>query len=75
MGNSLTRFYSPSSLVRNIANTISEKIDGVQANRFVVNLNDTQVTTEMLQQQIAAYPISGLAEIITIENMSINFLY
>ncbi|MEH2015357.1 hypothetical protein [Nostoc sp.] len=41
----------------------------------MVNLNGTQVTTEMLQQQIAAYPISGLAEIITIENMSINFLY
>ncbi|MEH2299817.1 MAG: hypothetical protein V7K88_12515 [Nostoc sp.] len=75
MGNSLTRFYSPSSLVRNIANTISEKIHGVQANRFVVNLNGTQVTTEMLQQQIADYPISGLAEIITIENGSINFIY
>jgi RHS repeat-associated protein len=74
-GNIFDHYAPTTPKVRNIAKVIQDKIDTSQANRFVINLDGTEVTTEMLQQQIDNYPIPGLVEVITIENGTINFLF
>lgn len=61
--------YAPSSQapVRNIGSKIQDKVVKGQADRIVVNLNDSPVTPEALRQQLTQYPIPDLKEVIAVK--------
>jgi len=62
--------------VRNIASRIKrEKIDPGQADRVVLNLDDTSVTTEAVRKQLLDWPIPGLKELIAIKDRKIILLF
>ena len=56
---------------RNIASNIEEKVIRNQADRIILNLDDSTVSVEQLRQQLINYPISGLQEIIIVKNGSV----
>jgi len=59
--------YAPSTgNVRNIASEISNKVLKGQTNNVVVNLSDSSVTPQELQNQLNNYPIPGLKQVIVI---------
>lgn len=61
--------YSPSSSnPRNIASSIENKIRSGQTDRIILNLDDSSVSIEALQEQLKTYPIEGLQEIIIIKD-------
>lgn len=61
--------YSPSSSnPRNIASSIENKIRSGQTDRIILNLDDSSVSIEALQEQFKTYPIEGLQEIIIIKD-------
>jgi filamentous hemagglutinin len=53
--------------VRNIASTIDGKVQSGQASNIVVNLGDSRATPEALQAQLTNHPISGLNQVIVID--------
>ncbi len=61
--------YAPNSpSARNIATNLQvQKVDGAQADRIILNLDDTGVTIEAMKQQLVAWPIPGLKELIAIK--------
>jgi hypothetical protein len=69
--------YAPSSSrARNIAEQIqTNKVDGGQATRIVLNLDDTTVTIADMRQQLTNYPIPSLDEVIAIKNGIIIHVY
>lgn len=62
--------YSPStSNARNIASVIENtKVATGQANRIVLNLDDSKVTMEAMRKQLEDYPIPGLKEMIIVKD-------
>ncbi len=60
--------YAPSSSnARNIASNMQEKVDGEQTQRIVLNLQDSNVTMDTMRKQLNDWPISGLKEVIAID--------
>jgi hypothetical protein len=60
--------YAPSTAkVYNIVDTIAAKVGSGQADRIVLNLDDSKVSLEALRQQFISNPIPGLQEIIIIK--------
>ena len=60
--------YSPTnSKPRSIATTLEGKIKKGQAERFVLNLEDSKVDMAALRQQLTQYPVAGLQEIIIVK--------
>ncbi len=61
---------------RNIASRIKrEKIDPEQADRVVLNLDDTSVTVDAMRKQLSDWPIPGLKELIAIKDGKIILLF
>jgi len=71
--------YAPTTpKARNIGDTIKEKVDKGQADRIVVNLNDSPVTPEQLQTQLRDWTgpdTPNLKEVLTIKNGQIIRVY
>lgn len=64
--------YAPStSNARNIADTIKGKVESGQADRIVLNLDDSSVSLDAMRQQITDYPVPGLREIIIVKDRSV----
>nr|QKW93703.1 HNH/ENDo VIi superfamily nuclease [Vitiosangium cumulatum] len=60
--------YAPSTdNPRNIRDAIARKVNGRQADRIVLNLEDSQVTLEALKKQLLDDPIADLKEIIIVK--------
>ena len=51
---------------RNIASRMQESIDGGQARRFLLNLDDSDVTLDALRSQVNDWPTPGLEEVIVL---------
>ncbi|WNG21481.1 hypothetical protein [Cystobacter fuscus] len=68
---------SPStSNARNIASRIkAEKINREQADRIVLNLEDSGVTIEAMRKQLQDWPISGLKQLIVIKDGKVVMLF
>jgi Contact-dependent growth inhibition CdiA C-terminal domain len=60
---------------RSIRYTISKKVNEGQADRIVLNLEDSQVSLEALKKQLADNPIADLKELIAIKNGKIILLH
>ncbi len=61
--------YAPrTSNPRSILDTVAGKVNEKQADRIVLNLDDSQVTLEALQKQLLENPIPDLKEIIVLKN-------
>jgi hypothetical protein len=61
--------YAPSTdNPRNILDAIAKKVNKGQADRIVLNLEDSQVTLKALQQELLENPITNLKEIILIRD-------
>lgn len=69
--------YAPStSSARNIASSIErEKVAVGQAERIILNLDDSNASLADLSQQLAKYPIFGLKEVIVIKNGQVLSLF
>lgn len=52
---------------RNIAGTLEKKLGETQADRFVLNLDDSSVSIADLKKQLQDYPIENLKEIIIVK--------
>ncbi|HYO56739.1 hypothetical protein [Archangium sp.] len=64
--------YAPStSNPRSIRDTIASKVNQRQADRIVLNLEDSQVTLDALKKQLSDDPIVALKEIIVIKGKQI----
>jgi hypothetical protein len=60
--------YAPSTnKVRNIRDTIARKVNEGQADRIVLNLDDSPVTLETMKKQLSENPIADLKELIIIK--------
>ncbi len=68
---------SPStSNARNIASRIkTEKVDPGQADRIILNLDDSKVTIEAMMKQLRDWPIPGLKQVIAIKDGKIILLF
>lgn len=61
--------YAPSTPnPRSIASGIKRKVDSLQAQRIVLNLDDSGVALEALKQQLQDFPIPGLLEVLVVRN-------
>ena len=68
--------YSPeTSNIRNIASTIGRKVSSGQADKIVVNLDDSPVTLEQMSKQLNDYPIDGLKDVIGVKNGTVSRIY
>lgn len=64
--------YAPTnSKPRAIATTLEGKIKKGQAQRFILNLEDSNVDITALQQQFTQYPVAGLQEVIIIKHQQV----
>jgi hypothetical protein len=64
--------YAPSTpKVYNIVDTIAAKVGSGQADRIVLNLDDSKASLEALRQQLTSNPIPDLREIIVIKGETI----
>ena len=60
--------YAPSTdNVRNIRDTIVRKVNEGQADRIVLNLDDSPVTLEAMKKHLSENPIAGMKELIIIK--------
>jgi hypothetical protein len=68
--------YAPNSpSARNIATNLkSQKVNRDQADRIILNLDDTSVTIEVMKKQLSDWPIPGLKQVITIKSGNISIL-
>jgi hypothetical protein len=65
--------YSPkTNKPRNIASEIQKKVERGQADRIILNLEDSSVSINELKKQLTDYPIEGLWEIIIIKDGRTN---
>jgi type VI secretion system secreted protein VgrG len=69
--------YAPSTQKpRNIASYIEkEKVLKGQADKVVLNLDDSQVSMEAMKKQLMDYPISGLKEVLVVKRGSVTKLF
>jgi hypothetical protein len=68
--------YAPSTdNPRSILDTLSKKVNKGQADRIVLNLDDSQVELEALKKEILENPIANLKEIIVIRGGRIILFY
>ena len=68
--------YAPSTdRPRNIWDEVKRKVKRRQANRLVINLDDSAVDMSTLREQFADWPVDGLEEVITIRNGNIEHLF
>lgn len=58
---------SRSDTLRNLRSRIAGKVGGRQARRIVVNLQGTTITRAQLERALRDDPITGLQEVITID--------
>ncbi len=68
--------YAPNSpSARNIATNLkNQKVSRDQADRIVLNLDDTSVTLEVMKKQLADWPIPGLKHVIAIKGGVVSIL-
>jgi len=60
--------YAPSTdKARNIRDNIAKKVNEEQAERIVLNLDDSPVTLEVIKKQLTENPIADLKELIIIK--------
>lgn len=63
------------SNARNIAGRIKkEKVDRGQADRIILNLDDSKVTIEAMKKQLLDWPIPGLKQVIAIKDGTVILL-
>lgn len=68
--------YTPrSSNARNILDEVAEKVNTKQADRIILNLDETQITIEALRKALLENPIDDLKSIIAIRNRELINLY
>jgi hypothetical protein len=68
--------YAPSTdNPRSIRDTIARKVNQRQADRIVLNLDDSHVTVDALMQQLAKDPIADLKNLIVVKGGRIILLY
>jgi hypothetical protein len=68
--------YAPSTdNPRSIRDTIASKVNKKQADRIVLNLEDSRVTLEALKKQLSDDPISALKELIVIKGNKVIWLH
>ncbi|PTL83160.1 hypothetical protein [Vitiosangium sp. GDMCC 1.1324] len=68
--------YAPSTdAPRSILDTVAKKVNKGQANRIVLNLEDSHVTLEALKEELLKNPIAALKEIIIIKDGKIILFY
>ncbi|MFY0578284.1 hypothetical protein ACN28S_31760 [Cystobacter fuscus] len=68
--------YAPSTNnPRSIRDTIARKVNQRQADKIVLNLDDSQVTVDALMQQLAKDPIADLKNLIVVKGGRIILLY
>ncbi|QRN97376.1 hypothetical protein JRI60_52005 [Archangium violaceum] len=68
--------YAPSTNnPRNIRDTIARKVNQQQADRIVLNLEDSRVTLEALKKQLLDNPIADLKELIAIRDGQLILLH
>jgi len=68
--------YAPSTdNARSIRDTIASKVNKRQADRIVLNLEDSQVSLDALKKQLADSPIADLKELIVIKGGKIILLH
>jgi hypothetical protein len=61
---------------RNIAGRIKkEKVDRGQADRIILNLEDSSVTIEAMKKQLLDWPIPGLKQVIAIKDGRVILLF
>ena len=60
---------------RNIRGEIRTKVKEEQADRIVLNLDDTSVTPAEMKETLASKPIAGLQEVITIKDGKIQHIF
>jgi hypothetical protein len=68
--------YAPNSpSARNIATNLkNQKVNRDQADRIILNLDDTNVTIEVMKKQLSDWPIPGLKQLIAIKSGNISIL-
>jgi hypothetical protein len=68
--------YAPNSpSARNIATNLkNQKVTRDQADRIILNLDDTSITIEAMKKQLSDWPIPGLKELIAIKGGNIIIL-
>jgi hypothetical protein len=66
-GRIFDHFAPTSPKARNISATLEQKINTGQADRFVLNLDDSAVSLDDLRKQFTDYPPAGLKEIIIVK--------
>ena len=68
--------YAPNSAsARNIATNLkNQKVNREQADRIVLNLDDTSVTIEVMKKQLSDWPVPGLKQIIAIKGGDVSIL-
>lgn len=64
------------SNARNVARRIqTEKIDEGQADKIILNLEDSAITLEAMRQQLAGWPIPGLKQVLAIKDGKVVVLF
>ena len=54
---------------------MKKKLLGTQADRFIINLNDSKVSINDLKKQFQNFPIEGIKEIIVVKNGKVLDFY
>ncbi|WP_147444627.1 hypothetical protein [Corallococcus sp. CA053C] len=68
--------YAPTtSKPRSIADTLAGKVERGQAERFVLNLDDSAVGLAALRQQLTEWSISGLREVLVVQRGTVHRLF
>lgn len=60
---------------RNVASEISRAVDKGQADRIVLNLEDSPISLDSMKQQLTDHPIEGLKEVIVIKHGQVTSLW
>jgi hypothetical protein len=56
---------------RSIMDTVSRKVNEGQADRIILNLDDSQVTLEALRRELLENPITGLKQLIVLKDKKV----
>lgn len=60
---------------RNVADTLKQSVEDGQADRFVLNLDHSDLTLEDMRAQLTTYPVTGLKEVIAIKHGNIAHIF
>lgn len=67
---------NPRSIATTLEGKITDKKTGVmQADRFVLNLDDSNVSLEQMKKQLEDYPLPGLKEIILVKGGEVTLFF